>query len=64
MVVDRFGSITHSIREFVRLVLVEVYRNDHCDSLYLLDGDTVGRQVSMVLDACRLQYFDVGYGTG
>ena len=39
MVVDCFCSITASIREFVRLVLVEVYRNDHCDSLYLLDGD-------------------------
>ena len=41
MVVDRFGSTTHSIREFVRLVLVEVYRNDLCNTLYLLDGDAI-----------------------
>ena len=59
MVVDYFCSTIHPIGKLVRLVLVEVYRNDRCDSLYLLVGDAVGRYAAVVLDAGRSQYFDV-----
>ena len=64
VVVDNICSGTVVILQFVGHLLVEMCRDDDCDSLFLLDGDSANQYTPMVLDARDIECINIGYGTG